>query len=111
MPMKTVAVIPAYNEQKYIADVIKNTKKYVDTVIVVDDGSADLTSNVSKEADIVARHVINMGKGTALRTGFEAAIAKGADIVVTIDADGQNDSREIPLLVTALQRNQLDIVV
>jgi glycosyltransferase involved in cell wall biosynthesis len=108
---KTVALIPAYNESKYIADVISNTKNYVDLVIVIDDGSTDKTYEASIAAHIRSKHITNLGKGSALKTGFELAIKNGADTIITIDADGQNDPKEIPLLLTTLEKHNADIVV
>jgi len=110
-PMKTVAVIPAYNEEKYVGDVVREVKKYVDSVIVVDDGSRD---NTSKEAGrngaITLRHIVNMGKGFALQTGCEKAISLG-DLIVVLDADGQHDPAEIPGMIRALQEEGLDMVI
>ena len=96
---KIIAVIPAYNEELHIKEVIKETKKYVDEVIVVDDGSIDETFKNSSTADFRLKHIVNMGKGLAMSTGFEAALKKGATIVVFIDADLQHDPKDIvPLL-------------
>ncbi len=109
--MKIVAIIPAYNEERTISEVIKSTKKYVDEVIVIDDGSKDKTSEMSKFANFVATHPINMGKGVALKTGFEAAIKRGADIIITLDADGQHDPNDIPKLINILTKEKADIVI
>lgn len=100
-----IAVIPAYNESRYLKEVILKTKKFVSRVIVVDDGSKDKTYDIAKRyADVVLRNIINMGKGFALKTGFEEAIKEGANAIVTIDADGQHDPSEIPKLVKALSK-------
>ena len=111
LKMKKIAVIPAYNEEDRISDVISNTKKYVDEIIVVDDGSVDDTLNKANKANFKARHIVNMGKGCALKTGFKAALDKGADIIITLDADGQHDPKEIPKLINFLKENDLDAVV
>src|SRR3989338_4047356 len=108
---KVIAIIPAYNEEKNIAEVIDKTKKYVDEVVVVDDGSADNTSNASKKADFILRHVINMGKGVALKTGFEFALKRDPYLIVTIDADGQHDPKEIPGLISKLNETGADIAI
>ncbi|MHA1754624.1 MAG: glycosyltransferase family 2 protein [Candidatus Odinarchaeia archaeon] len=106
------AVIPAYNEEKLIKDVIKETKKYTDKIIVVDDGSIDNTASVAKEEGVIlVRHPFNMGKGAALKTGFKKAIELGADIIVTLDGDLQHDPREINRLVYYLKNSNADIVV
>jgi len=103
-----IALIPAYNEEAHIARVVSETKKYVDKVIVIDDGSRDATAERAKEAGAtVLRHIINMGKGLALKTGFEAVSA--ADIMITLDGDGQHDPKEIPRFISAVQH--ADIVI
>jgi len=109
--MKTTAVIPAYNEEKRIAPVIENTKKYVDEVIVIDDMSKDATYETALKAGAIAkRHEINLGAGGATRTGAELAIERGADIIITLDADGQHNPAEIPKLVKEIKDNNIDIV-
>ncbi|RMD57820.1 glycosyltransferase family 2 protein [Candidatus Woesearchaeota archaeon] len=103
------AVIAAYNEEKNLAPVLEGVKNYVDEVVVVDDGSADGTSNVAIASRVnVLRHPINLGKGAAVRTGVEFAIEKGADKIVLIDADGQHEPDEIPKFLSRLDR--VDIV-
>lgn len=108
--MKTYIVIPAYNEEKTIEEVITKSKKYGSTV-VVDDGSTDSTYGNAKSADYLLRHIVNMGKGVALKTGIESAIKKDAKIIVTIDADSQHDPKDIPRLVELLKKEDLDIVL
>jgi len=103
-----IAVIPAYNEEKHIGDVIKKTKKFVDRVIVVDDCSSDKTFEIAKvSADIVIKNPINMGKGFSLRTGIEEAMKEKAKIIVMLDADGQHDPSEIPKLVAVLKEREM----
>ena len=109
---KVIAVMPAYNEEKHIEKVIKNTKKYVYKLIVVDDGSKDNTYAMAKKhSDIALRHIINMGKGLALKTGIETALIHKPDVIVTIDSDGQNLPEDIPRLVKTLTENNLDLVI
>jgi len=107
-----VAAIPAYNEEKTIARVVLMAKRYVDRVLVCDDGSKDLTALVAEElgADVI-RHGKNCGKGVALRSLFERAQELGADVVVTLDADGQHDPNEISHLVKPILSGEADIVV
>lgn len=94
-----VIVIPAYNEERTVAEIVKRSKKY-GTVVVVDDASRDKTSQVAKKAGaMVVRRKSNGGLGSALRTGFEKALGMNADIIVTIDADGQHTPEEIPKLI------------
>ena len=106
---RIVAVIPAYNEEQFIADVVSRVKKYVDRVIVVDDGSTDQTAKrASEKGATVIIHERNMGKWIALQDGFREAI-KRADIIVQLDGDGQHDPDEIPKFLKALEES--DVVV
>ena len=108
---KTIAVIPAYNESKRITSVIKGTRRHVDEVIVVDDHSMDNTSEVAKKAGaITVRLITNMGTGMATRAGCDIAVERGADVIVTLDADGQHAPEDIPKLLKHLNKNKLDIV-
>jgi glycosyltransferase involved in cell wall biosynthesis len=108
--MTHIAVIlPAYNEEVAIGSMLLRTKQFADRVILVDDGSTDHTSDVARLAGFeVIRHSTNMGKGAALRTGFEAA--KGADVIVTMDADGQHDPGDIPKLAGVILSGEADVV-
>ncbi len=109
--MKTVAVIPGYNEASRIASVVGQAKQYVATVIVVDDGSADATSAAAAAAGAtVVRHSENCGAGAATMTGIEAARRMGADVVVTLDADEQHDAGDIPALLEPILAGTADIV-
>lgn len=111
MEKNIFAVIPAHNESKKIGDVIKKTKKYIKNIIVVDDGSTDDTYDVSKkEGAVVLKHIINMGKGAALKTGCDFALKNKADIIIAIDSDGQHDPNEIPLFLKAIENKNIDIV-
>ena len=104
--MKNIwAVIPAYNEQKNIARVIKEAKNYVDKIILVDDGSKDSTSRFGKKAGaIVLRHVVNLGKGAALKTGCDFAVKKGAEYIIALDADAQHNPSDIPRFTEKLKK-------
>ena len=85
-------------------------KKYVDEVIVIDDGSKDRTSEMAKLAGAnVKRHPFNKGKGAALKSGFEAA--RRADIIITLDGDGQHDPDEIPKLLEPIMKGVSDFVI
>ena len=98
-----LAVIPAYNEEKEIEGIIKKTKKYLDNVIIVDDGSIDETSKYAKNAGaVVLRHMVNLGKGAALKTGCDFAMKKGAKLIVVLDADAQHDPEDIPRFLDKL---------
>lgn len=106
-----VAIIPALNEEDSIGSVLEGVKKYVDEIIVVDDGSIDKTAEIARAAGAhTLVHPLNRGQGAALQTGHEYARLLGADSVVHFDADGQFNPEEIPLAVTALQSAGADIL-
>jgi glycosyltransferase involved in cell wall biosynthesis len=101
---ETVALIPAYNEEGRVGAVVREAKKYVDLVIVADDGSADNTAKEAEEAGaLVIRHPQNMGKGAAVATLIKAALAADAKYAVLLDADGQHDPADIPKFLQALK--------
>jgi len=107
-----IVCIPAYNEEKNIADIIKGAKKYAREVIVYDDGSIDKTSEVATECGaIVIKHPQNKGYGKALSALFQQALLKNPDIMVTLDSDGQHNVDQIPIVVGPLIRNEADIVI
>ena len=108
--MKTIAIIPCYNEEKTRAEVIKKAKKHVDKIIVVNDGSIDNTEKQAKKADLVLTHIVNMGKGLALKTGIEAAIKLKANIIITLDGDMQHDPNDIPRMLKEIKKGK-DIVI
>ncbi|HLD43219.1 MAG TPA: glycosyltransferase family 2 protein [Candidatus Nanoarchaeia archaeon] len=102
--MRPFVIIPAYNEAKHLGDVIARTKKFCKDIIVVDDGSRDETSAVCRAANVVVlAHIVNLGKGAALKTGCDFAVSRGADILIALDADGQHDPEEIPHFLAGLQ--------
>jgi len=103
-----VVIIPAYNEGKTIFEVLTKTKKFAGTIIVVDDGSQDHTaSEAAKAGATVLQHKVNLGKGAALKTGCEYALEQGAQKIVTMDADGQHDPKEIPVFLSALEQHDI----
>jgi len=107
-----VVCIPALNEERNIAKVIVDSKKFADRIIVCDDGSSDKTSEIALGLGAeVVRHERNMGKGDALRTLFLAARAYQPDVMVTIDGDAQQDPNEIPMLVEPVRAGEADIVI
>jgi hypothetical protein len=108
---RVVAVIPAYNEDRFIGSVVLKTRDHVDEVIVVDDGSVDRTAAIAGGAGaLVISHVSNEGKAAALRTGLCEAYNRGADVAVLLDGDGQHDPAEIPFLVRPILAGIADIV-
>jgi len=109
--MITIACLPAYNEENKISDIVKETSKFVDKVIVCDDGSTDQTKEIAKKAGaLVVTHESNKGKGAAMRTLFEYSKKLNGDVVITMDSDGQFLPEEIPNLVNCLIENDADIV-
>ena len=101
-------VIPAYNEDKSIGNIVKEASKYTGRVVVVDDGSKDNTFNIAKKNNvIVLRHVVNLGKGAALKTGCDFAFKNKAEIVIVIDADAQHDPKEIPKFINGMKNNSI----
>lgn len=107
-----VACIPAYNEERDLGPVVIKTSKFVDRVIVCDDGSADLTSEVAKRlgCDLIV-HSRRLGKGVALKDLFERALDMGADVIVTLDGDGQHHPEDIPALVAPITGGDADMIV
>ena len=107
-----IAGIPAFNEEKTIAKVILLAQKYVDTVVVFDDGSQDLTAEIAQRLGaIVIRREKNSGYGAALQALFEKAKALNTDLLLTLDADGQHDAKEIPKVMQPILENKADIVI
>ncbi len=106
-----VAIVPAYNEEKRIADVVRKLQPHVDRVVVVDDGSVDQTSREASDAGaVVLRHQLNRGQGAALETGHEYARQAGAEMVLHFDGDGQFDVADIASAVAALRAAQADVL-
>ena len=94
---KILALIPAYNEGKFIGKLIEEIKNYIEDILVIDDGSIDNTQEQAfKNGAQVIKHKKNCGKGAALKTGFEYAISNNYDSVLILDGDGQHDPRDIP---------------
>jgi glycosyltransferase involved in cell wall biosynthesis len=101
-------VIPAHNEGSNIEKVLIELKKYLTNIIVVDDGSSDNTRKiVEKQKVTLLRHVINLGKGAALKTGCDYVVRKGAKKIIVMDADGQHEPRLIVDFIEALKGNEI----
>ncbi len=110
--MLSVACIPAFNVANQIGEVIKKCLNHVDQVIVCDDGSSDSTFHVAESSGaLVLKHQKNLGKGAALKTLFKKAKELQADIIVTIDGDGQFLPEEIPKLTEPIANKQFDLVI
>lgn len=109
---RVVAVIPAFNEERFIASVVIGALQYTERVIVIDDGSSDHTSMLAQIAGAeVIRRPENGGKGQALNAGFLRAREFEPDAVVTLDADAQHDPAEIPTLVDPILAGTADVVI
>jgi glycosyltransferase involved in cell wall biosynthesis len=107
-----VAGIPAYNEEKTIAEVVLKAGCHVGRVLVCDDGSKDMTQIIArKNGAHVVGHKKNMGYGATMQTLFMKARELGADVLVVFDGDGQHDPDEIPELVKPVLEGRADIVI
>ena len=104
--------IPAYNEEHSIAGIIVEAQKHADAVIVCDDGSTDLTAQIAQRlgADVVS-HKQNSGYGVALKSLFCRALDFGADVLVTLDGDGQHTASEIPQVINPIIESKADVVI
>ena len=110
--MKITIGIPAYNEEKNIASIITKLKNITDSIIVCDDGSSDMTSEISKKMGAtVISHKKNMGYGAAIRTIFQKSVELDSDILVTFDADGQHRIDDVNKILQPLENNEADIVI
>jgi len=109
---KIIAVIPAYNEEETIASIVKDVKQYVTEVIVVNDGSTDNTGQIANDAGaFVFTNDYNMGLGVTIKNGLRNAKRLKADVVITIDADGQYLPEEIPLILDPILKYEADLVL
>jgi len=106
-------VVPAYNEEKVIRDTLRKLKNEgYHNIIVVDDGSKDNTYNIAKEEEVIlCRHIINRGLGGALGTGIRCALEYNPKVIVTFDADGQHDPKDIEKVVKPILYEGYDMVV
>ena len=110
--MELIIGIPAYNEEKNIGAIIIQLKKIASKIIVCDDGSTDSTNSIAKELGaIVISHSKNQGYGATIRSIFLKAKEIDADILVTIDADGQHDVADVEKIIKPIINNECDIVI
>lgn len=106
---RVVVVIAAYNEAPVIASVVADVRRASYPAVVVDDGSTDATGEIAARAGaFVVTHPVNLGQGAALQTALDFALAQGADVIVTFDADGQHRAADIAPLIAALAANKAD---
>ena len=110
---ETFIIVPAYHEAAVIQSVIAEIRAAgYQNIIIVDDGSQDTTFEKAKATGVIAlRHRLNRGKGAATKTGIEAAKLLGADIIVTLDGDGQHNPTDITRLIEPIEKNHCDVVL
>ena len=109
---KVIVTIPCFNTASSIADVVSRSLQYVDQVIVIDDGSSDDTVEKARQAGaLVISHGTNGGYGEAIKSCFEAGRKSDADILVTLDGDGQHNPEEIQRVVAPVLNNEADMVI
>lgn len=107
-----VALIPAYNEERFIGSLVIAVRSFVDKVVVIDDGSADRTTEIARKAGaVVVQHTVNQGKAAAVNTGFQYVRQFGPVAVVMLDGDGQHRAEDIPTVLAPVLARQADIVV
>lgn len=105
-------VIPAFNEECQLARVLSGICRIYPNVVVVEDGSTDRTIDaVTRYPVAILRHSKNLGQGAALRTGIEFALSRGAEIIVSFDADGQHRVQDIESLITPIVEGEVDLVL
>ncbi len=109
---KVIAAIPCFNTRRFIKDVVSRTRKHVDQVIAIDDGSYDGTAETARTAGaLVISHSQRRGYGRAIKSCFEAARVNKADVLVILDGDGQHNPDEIPRLLAPLLRGEADLII
>ncbi|MCU0652622.1 MAG: glycosyltransferase family 2 protein [Candidatus Omnitrophica bacterium] len=110
--MKVYVIVPAYNEAKGIANVVKSIKELGLNVLVIDDGSIDHTAEIAKNSGAdVLRNEINRGKGASLIAGFHYVLSGDFDAVITMDADGQHSPLDLPYFLQFAQEKNADIII
>lgn len=111
--MEPFIIISAYNEETRIIKVLEDLKKHnYSKLIVIDDGSTDNTKQIAKKhGAIVLSHIINRGRGAAVQTGFDYALKNNAEIVVTMDGDGQHQAKDIESLIKPIKEKKVDVVL
>lgn len=109
---KVIAVIPALNEEETILQVIQGLKEQVNEIILVDDASTDKTAELAKAAGaIVISNKVTQGYDKAISRGFARAVERKADIILTFDADGQHNSKDIPDIIEPILKGEADVVI
>jgi glycosyltransferase involved in cell wall biosynthesis len=110
--MKITVGIPAYNEEKNIAKIIVKLKKIADKIIVCNDGSTDLTSEIAENLGaIVINHTKNRGYGSGIKSILEKSKEIGSEVLVTFDGDGQHRVEDIKKIIEPIEKNEIDLVI
>lgn len=110
--MYVCLLLPAYNEAKTIDRIIREASEFVHDILVIDDGSIDQTAQIAEKAGgKVITHRTNLGKGMALRTGFDYISQKDYDLIATMDSDGQHQPSDLPRFIDHFKNNQSDILI
>jgi len=105
-------VVPAYNEETALRDTLSGVCRHWENVVVVDDGSADGTSDVAARFPVwIVRHALNCGQGAALQTGIDFALRRGADVIVTFDADGQHLPEDIARIAAPVLQGEREVAL
>lgn len=110
--MKTIIILPAYNESKVIGEVIDSVKKFYKKIVVVDDGSCDNTGQIaSKKGAKVLRHRLNLGVGAAINTGIRYSILNDFDIIGIMDSDGQHFAEDLNRVVNEVSSGHVELCI
>ena len=110
--MRSLVIVPAYNEQALVGQVVAEIRRHGLSVVVVDDGSTDATAARALAAGAtVLRHCVNRGQGAALQTGITFAIAQQVDALVTFDADGQQDAEQIQAVLEPIESGRAEVAL
>jgi glycosyltransferase involved in cell wall biosynthesis len=110
--MKTAVIIPTHNESSSIRSLVDEIKRQSIDIVVIDDGSTDETFRIASQSQaVVLQNDHNIGKGASLVKGFEYALSKGYDAVITMDGDGQHLPEDIPSFLAAARSQKVGIII
>jgi glycosyltransferase involved in cell wall biosynthesis len=110
--MNVLVIVPAYNEEANIVELLQQLKELNFDILVINDGSRDKTSSLCRQAGIrVIDLPFNLGIGGAVQTGYKYASANGYDLAIQVDGDGQHNTEYLPQLVSVIERQEADMVI